>query len=387
MRALALCGLLAGAAAVRVTFNNTAPRYDDQGQIMDCHDGSIQQFTPGGLYWVHCVAYGLCEAPLPYGCTQMPDKCGFRLNHNVSVYSSPNMSSGSWHFEGYAIDLDERPAGTVFRPEVAYSPATSKYVLWWNWVSPPPESKYMGYAAAVSDTPAGPFTLVEQQVNITYNNNSVTPSGSRFNAGDFHRFVDPDTGAGYVIYSSGHWMVTEELTPDLLASTGRTSPLFPLYFVEAPVLFKRAGVWWALFSHCCCFCLQGSGVTAWTAPTALGPWTQQAGPGPDNELACVNASSTSPYAAAVHAAVGLSPIPTPGQGCLYDGPSYTSVTRAQQNYVISLPSGDMIWTGDRWQQSPDGLKGHEPQAWLPLTFNADGTLAPLQWVDSFQADV
>jgi hypothetical protein len=37
----------------------------------------------------------------------------------------------------------------------------------------------------------------------------------------------------------------------------------------------------------------------------------------------------------------------------------------------------------RWQQSPDGLKGHDPQYWYPLSFDADGNVLPLEWVDSF----
>ncbi len=29
------------------------------------------------------------------------------------------------------------------------------------------------------------------------------------------------------------------------------------------------------------------------------------------------------------------------------------------------PTGtEYIWTGDRWQQAPDGIKGHDPQFWV-----------------------
>ena len=47
----------------------------------------------------------------------------------------------------------------------------------------------------------------------------------------------------------------------------------------------------------------------------------------------------------------------------------------------------LVWTGDRWQQSPDGLKGHDPQTWLPLAFDDDGALRPIEWLDSFTLDV
>ena len=38
------------------------------GNIIDAHDGSIQQFEKNGLYYVHAMQYGLCEEPPNYGC-------------------------------------------------------------------------------------------------------------------------------------------------------------------------------------------------------------------------------------------------------------------------------------------------------------------------------
>lgn len=121
--------------------------------------------------------------------------------------------------------------------------------------------------------------------------------------------------------------------------------------------------------------------------------------------------------------------PTPGQGCLFYGEGLASVTRAQQNCVIEVgeevcgmdgcmhvgggnPSSTsfhtqpsthtplhiqvpssvpgethFLWTGDRWMQSPDGLKGHEPQFWAPLRFDAHGRVREMAWVDGFVLDV
>ena len=86
---------------------------------------------------------------------------------------------------------------------------------------------------------------------------------------------------------------------------------------------------------------------------------------------------------------GLAAEPTPGQGCLYGGGTAVSATRAQQNFVIAVPAGDgestFVWTGDRWQQSPDGLKGHEGQFWAPLQFDAEGgCIGKVRWVDEFE---
>jgi len=40
----------------------------------------------------------------------------------------------------------------------------------------------------------------------------------------------------------------------------------------------------------------------------------------------------------------------------------------------------------RWQQAPDGLKGHEPQYWTPLQFN-EGSIREIEWIDEFTLDV
>jgi hypothetical protein len=66
------------------------------------------------------------------------------------------------------------------------------------------------------------------------------------------------------------------------------------------------------------------------------------------------------------------------------------VLRAQQNYVaeVDTPTGTVfLWSGDRWEQSPDGLKSHDPQFWTPLTFNADGSIVPPVWLDNFTLNV
>jgi hypothetical protein len=151
-------------------------------------------------------------------------------------------------------------------------------------------------------------------------------------------------------------------------------------------MFKRAGVYYAVFGHCCCYCLQGSGGFVYTASAPLGPWVAQAQPLGD--VIC-----EVPLPGSVPAA------PTPDQGCLYGGGADTAaVTRAQASYVVRAPipnssssdSDTLIWAGDRWGQSPDGLKGHEPQFWAPLRW--DDTASPpvlqhLRWLDNFTVDL
>jgi hypothetical protein len=82
----------------------TAPsgthRLDNKGEIMDAHDGTIQQFGGKGDFYIHAVSYGDCKAPTGQGCDRTADQCGFQYDHNISIYTSPDLSSGSWVFKG-----------------------------------------------------------------------------------------------------------------------------------------------------------------------------------------------------------------------------------------------------------------------------------------------
>ena len=200
----------------------------------------------------------------------------------------------------------------------------------------------------------------------------------------------------------------------MLGSAGDTSAtgryLFPEYFIEAPALFLRNAVYYAVFGHCCCYCYQGSGAIVHTAPHPLGPWTSlgdvaciPAAPTPGGAAGGATApatarnssSSRSPLRAqaaflsalGLQAAPGVAAQPTPGQGCQYVDPATTSALKSQQSDIFSVDLVDgtsaVIWAGDRWQQSWDGLKGHDPQLWVPLEFRGDGSIAPLRFLDNF----
>lgn len=152
-------------------------------------------------------------------------------------------------------------------------------------------------------------------------------------------------------------------------------------------MIERKGVYYALFGHCCCFCYQGSGMFVFSAPHPLGPWTQQPGRA---DLGCI-ANMSTPTPAEIHS-LPLTAFPQPGQGCIYAGAKAASITRAQQNFVVEVPSPttkeiDFVWTGDRWMQSPDGIKGHEPQTWTRLSFDTEGHVLPLVWMDEIEVDV
>ncbi|CAF0743942.1 unnamed protein product [Adineta steineri] len=352
--------------AIQVTINNLKPRLDVNGVIIDAHDGSIQQFEKNGLYYMHAMQYGLCEEPPNYGCdgAGMPSKCGFQMDHNISIWSSPNLTSGSWSYVGNSINVTDRPAGVVFRPHLVYNPKTKLYVLFWNYMRWNQPSLY---AVGIAETPNGPFKLVNPALN-------VSRGGS---GGDFDVFVDDD-GTGYIVYSQNYYMSIEQLTPDYYYSTGK-SYMFDEYFVEAPIFLKKNNIYYVLFGWCCCYCMQGSGVLVHTSNNPMGPYTLQT----DGDLACVAKSNT--------ISTSLNALPTPNQGCEFHNINTTSIARSQQNYIIKVTNSSgyttYVWTGDRWQQAPDGIKGHEPQFWTPLTFDENGKIGKMKWIDEFTLDV
>ena len=487
--ALSIAAAVAAAAPAVTTIRNDQPRLDDTGAIMDSHDMTLR-VLPDGTYVMHSIEYGLCVAPAGQGCDGTPDHCGFRDTHNVSVWTSKDLSSGSWHWHGYAFDYTARPAGLIFRPDAIFNPNTQMWVLTYNQAS-----GGNTYVSSVSPSPFGPFTDFVT-TNIT---------DSVYSGGDFHLFNDPDdVSQGFVIWTgmsslpgNDHKIRISKLNPDWRSVTndapymfGDTAPTTT--FNEAPSIFKRGAVWYALFGHCCCYCEQGSGLFVHTASDPMGPWTPAAASSPydiaceappppapaqpfcgfKNEfnvvtlnLTCQNGvidavesaffgtptGSCPNYAAGTcddptflayaratcvgqpscmlesqgadpclgtqksiaaiahcslppggwspdgpvqpplaqassYSVAALGGSPTPGQGCLYGGSTDVSVTRSQQDFLATLPDGSggqtFLYFGSRWGQSPDGLKGHEPQYVFPLQFRADGSIEHITWNDT-----
>jgi len=112
-------------------------------------------------------------------------------------------------------------------------------------------------------------------------------------------------------------------------------------------MFKRNGIYYAVFGHCCCYCGSGSSVIYYRATNPLGPYT--------------------------------------------DGKIVTdSSIQAQQTNIMSLISTQgtqYMWQGDRWQSAPDHLKGHDFSYFAPITFDSNGNPETLHWQDSFTLDM
>jgi|EP01046_Picozoa_sp_COSAG06_P028428 hypothetical protein len=158
-----------------VTFDNSKPRLDSLGSILKGHDGTTQRFDSGGgkLFYYHAMGYPPCnETGRINGCNynstygKGAKTCIYGRNNSLLVYSSPDLSSGSWKLEEtvYPNAAAGFPPCTYFRSQAVYNPKTKKYVLWANTAGC--DEKACGakpcgaYAMGTSDHPAGPFQFI-----------------------------------------------------------------------------------------------------------------------------------------------------------------------------------------------------------------------------------
>ena len=348
-RRLAALAALAAAAAHAAVSNvsNIEPRRDGSGAIIDAHDGDVV-FDAASQRWLYFAAgYGECiEPPGLNGCADWCNDCGcgFFYNHSVNVFSTTDFVA--WTAHGNVLPLGApRPNATLFSPKAIFNNRTQLWVLWYN-LSPP-----YNYAVATSPSPFGPFVTVNTTVALStqwghYYNNS--------NVGDFALFVDDD-GAAYIHYSANAHAQIERLTDDYLASTwattGATSGTLP-HGNEAPAMFKRRGLYYALVSDSCCYCGGGGTVRAFVAQSPLGPYT---------------------YTGSI--TDGANPF----------NPSH--VTTASQQTVAFAVGDQIVWVGDRWQSAPDRLKAHDFTSLYVIDFDANGTELPIAWRDSVLINV
>jgi len=315
------CGQNADNVPARhITISNIEPRLDSNGNIIDAHDGCIEQFA--GKFYLYGTAYGSTD--------------GFTVANHYVCYSSPDLVK--WTFHGDI--LSNAPVGVYYRPYVKYNRKTNKYVLWYNWYSKLWEGQY---GVATADSPEGPFIIQNTNVEV-----------KQPKPGDHGLFVDDD-GTGYLIYTSiekDHGISVEKLNEDYLSSTLKNSDIIAKG-CEAPSLIKKAGLYYAFFDNCCCFCAEGSGARIYTAGSPMGPFILKGN---------INRSE--------------------------DG---KVIIPAQQTHIaeIRTKSGiEYIWMGDLWKSSPDGIKGHDFQYWSsPLKFDANKVIERLQWQDSYSIDL
>ena len=347
-----------------VAISNVQPRRDVNGKIVDAHDGCLRFFN--GTFYLYGTGYG--------------NSNGYGTNNHYRVYSSPDL--GQWTFERKLFQ--HAPTGIYYRPYVVFNARTRKYVLWYNWY---PRLWHGQTGVAVSDTPTGPFTIVNTNVQL----HAAVP-------GDGSLFVDDD-GTGYYIYTAlneGGTIRVERLTPDYLASTGETSGILAMG-TESPLLFRRKNLYYALCGPRCAFCPEGSEVQFLTATSPLGPYTAKS----QSDINRQPEGGVSDKAASELWAVSVSSSDaTNVNERLPDGSEKKSpmiirtknrpLIAGQETSVAMIPTGSgpmFIWMADRWGSCLDGIKGHDFQFWsMPLRFGANGDILPIRNVPQWHIE-
>jgi beta-xylosidase len=160
---------------------------------------------------------------------------------------------------------------------------------------------------------------------------------------------DDVTREGYFIYSGDHKVGLEKLTDDFLGTLGSAAssgPVGPNY-VEAPMFFRRNGLYYLVFGPECCYCADGSTAVVYTSCNPLGPYT-----------------------ATTNLSAGI-----PSQS--------TDITR----FWDQSGAAQFMFRGDRWQQAPDAMKGHDPTYFGVMRFNGSGVAQPLAFVAEFNQSV
>jgi hypothetical protein len=370
--ALALLCALLPAASRTVTIYNDRPRLDVNGEPVDAHDGNI--VAHAGTYYLYGEAYGNLTGT-------MFRNGGWGAAPQLAVYTSPDLTA--WTFRGHLFNasVPATPAFTKWIPTVLFSPACACFVLWFG-------SGAWGVGVSADGIH---FDLVPPA-------QSSRLGGSTDGTG----LLLDDDGAGYIAFAAlsaggplngGHLVSIERLAPDLLSSSKtNVSGFFPIDYTESPSLFKRGGRYYALLSSCCCACRGGSGLAVYSAPSILGPWALQA---PRSDINCgagieicgAFGARTAGRAELVWNAQwwSVSAIPTAGGGSalLLNGRRWLS------GLNNDAKCDDMCWNGgsfapcqnDRYQ-----LRG-DLDVWVPLEFDAAGSVLPLRPLPSFTIEL
>ncbi len=328
------------AANSRTTIRNKHPRLDTDGNVVDCHESSIERF--GNRYYMYGMGYG--------------EHSGWTADNLMTCYSSANLIDWTNHGPLY-------PPGGITIPVVKYNAATKCYVMWLaHW-----QSKQKSYFTAAAETPTGPF-------------DEPVPARTHGGFGDYSLFIDDD-GSGYIAYTAScgdrsrpremHQIWIERLTDDYRNGTGETcGPL--AWNCESPVMFKRNDLYYILFDNTCCWNPNGTGCRVYTASSPLGPYE---------------------YRGDINRNVADDPrkiVSKNGDTSPGDGRTDVNIPM-QTRRVAELMTTDgpkLMLTGDRWGSADDGKKGHDYVYWTsPLRFDDDGMIQMLRWEDEWSIEL
>jgi hypothetical protein len=288
---------------------------DTHGNPIQAHGGGVV-IADGHYYW--------------FGENRNPNGTFFA----VSAYKSNDLVH--WEFVNHVLRNTSSPGlnpANVERPKVVFNKATQRFVMWMHWEN---GTHYGEARAAVasSDTIAGEYTFHGSFRPLA--ESGVTDHGKPgYMSRDCGLFVDDD-GTGYFISASNENtdLNLYRLTTNYLGIEKLVAVLFKGGHREAPVLWKRHGVYFLLTS----------GATGWS---------------PNQAQYATTKSLTGSWSAM--AKVG-------------DATTYHS----QSTYVLPVQNAgttDYWYMGDRWAGAWKGKVNDSTYVWLPLTFPTETTLA------------
>lgn len=287
--------------------------------------------------------------------------------------------------------------GIFERPKIIYNKKNKQYVLWWHsdGSTTPGGSNYARALAgvAVSDNPAGPFTMVGAYRLPNQNNwkeAAGNPSwGENGDSRDMTVFVDPKDDSAYVLYSSeaNATLYIAKLNDDYTnvvkttnvdqsegqkqySADGQYPYILADGTTDAPVrgedfqIVKQNGSLEApaVFQYDGRYNIIASGATGWapnkqtyyTADSMLGNWTRGVEKDDVNENTWYNN------------------MPEGADGLLSVGDTRGTTFGSQSASVLAVDQekGHFIYLGDRW----DSGKADSTYVWLPLTIGENGTI-------------
>jgi hypothetical protein len=262
----------------------------------------------------------------------------------VSCYRSSDLRN--WEFRGNALSSSsaaELSHANVERPKIIFNTTTRQYVMWMHWENAMDYSEARA-AVASSQSIEGPYTY--HGSFRPFAGTGITDHGKDgYMSRDCNLFVDTD-GTAYFISASNENLDLNlyRLSSDYLSITSLVAKLFPGSQREAPVLFKRNGVYFLLTS----------GATGWAPNQAR-------------------------YATSTNLATGWSSLTNIGDSTTFHSQS-TTVVAVQGSAATSY-----LYAGDRWAGAWSGPYLDSMYVWLGLAFPSSTTMT-MSWFSSVAVD-
>ena len=246
----------------------------------------------------------------------------------ITCYSSQDLKH--WTFRNIVLKNLGNEKGFTERPKIVFNERTKKWVMWMHKEGAPEDYSEARAAVAVSDTVDGDYRFL----------GSFRPLGNL--SRDDYLFKDDD-GAAYFISAGNNNadLKLYRLSDDYLRIDRELATLYPGQFREAPVIFKHGGFYYLLTSFCTgaksnpqCYSV---------AKSIAGPWSK---------LLPLTARRT----------------------------WNTYYAQGACAFVVQGTKGStVVFNLDRWVQPMRHV-------WLPLEFDADGSIHPLEWHDEWTLD-